>query len=128
MEEEKKYGDESNNISFNFNNEKELAKICFLSMEEKPIFESQCPFNNCIGDAIKDFLSNQNKNDRFTFYIKNNDSQEFLIKEEKLVSFYIAILQDTLLLMEQGMHNSSNGTTSISSNKILKYMPKNMRN
>ena len=124
MEEEKKYGDESNNISFNFNNEKELAKICFLSMEEKPIFESQCPFNNCIGDAIKDFLSNQNKNDRFTFYIKNNDSQEFLIKEEKLVSFYIAILQDTLLLMEQGMHNSSNGTTSISSNKILKVYAK----
>ena len=119
-----KYGDESNNISFNFNNEKDLVKICFISMDEKLLFERQCPFNNCIGDVIKDFKSNQNKNDRFTFYIKNNDSQEFQINEQKSVSFYISILIDTLLLMEAGMHNTSFGTTSMSSNKILKIYVK----
>ena len=69
--------------TFNFNNdkdEKELAKIYFYTMDDKTLFGDLYPFNNCIGN-------NNNESFTYSFYIKNNDSQEYLIDENKLISF-----------------------------------------
>ena len=99
-----KKGKAIDEMSFNFNtNEKEVAKVCFYSMDEKLLFENHYPFNNCIGDAINEFLEKQDREAKFSFsfYIKN-DSQYIFIDEEKLISYYITNLHDTLFLMEQG--------------------------
>ena len=118
-----------NNFSLNFTtNDKEIAKVCFYTMDEKILFESQYQFNNGITDPIKDFLSKQKKEEKssFSFYIKNNDSQMILIEDKKTISYYITILQDTLFLMEQGLANNSGITTTMCSNKFLKiYVKKN---
>lgn len=115
------------NISFNFNsNEKDIAKVCFYSLDENILYENHYPFNNCIGDVINDFLTKQNYKEKLSlsFYIKNNDSQFNLIDEQKLLSYYITNLQDTLFLMEQGFANNSGIATSICSNKFLKIYVK----
>lgn len=118
-----------NNISLNFTtNDKEIAKVCFYTMDEKILFESQYQFNNGITDPIKDFLSKQKNEEKssFSFYIKNSDSQMILIEHKKTISYYITILQDTLFLMEQGLANNSGITTTMCSNKFLKiYVKKN---
>ena len=120
--------DEINTISFNFN-EKDIAKVCFYSMDEIILYENQYPFNNCIGDVIKDFLTKQNSKEKssLSFYIKNNDLQFNLIDEQKLLSYYITNLQDTLFLMEQGFANNSVVATSICSNKFLKIYVKKVK-
>lgn len=116
--------------SFNFINdkdEKEVAKVYFYTMDDKTLFEGLYPFNYCIGDVIKDFLLKQNNNNEsftYSFYIKNNNFQEYLIDENKLISFYVANLKDTIGLMEAGIINNSYGTTTISSNKFLKIYVK----
>ena len=102
--------DEGDNLSFNFNNnDKEIAKVCFYSLNEKILFETHYPTNCCVSDIIKDFIKKQisQENSNYTFYIKNNDSQMNLIDESKNISYYITNLQDTLFLMEQGMLNNS---------------------
>lgn len=117
-----------NNISFNFNtNEKEIAKVCFYSMEEKMLFENQYQFNNSIIEPINDFLLKNNKEkSSFSFYVKSSDSQMILIEEKKTISYYITALQDTLFLIEQGLPNNSGITTTMCSNKFLKiYAKKN---
>ena len=122
--------DEVNNLSFNFNNnDKEMAKVCFYSMNDKTLFENHYPINSCISDITKDFIKKQKsqENAKYTFYIKNNDSQMNLIDETKNLSYYITNLQDTLLLMEQGMLNNSYITTTISSNKFLKIYVKKIQ-
>lgn len=119
--------DEENNASFNFNNnDKEIAKVCFYSMNENQLFESHYPINSYINDITKDFIKKQKfqENSEYTFYIKNNDSQMILIDQTKNISYYITNLQDTLFLMEQGMMNNSYITTTISSNKFLKIFVK----
>ena len=116
--------------TFNFNidkDEKEVAKVCFYTMDDKTLFEGLYTFNNCIGDVIKDFLLKQNNNNEsfsYSFYIKNNDSQEYLIDENKLISFYLTNLQDTVGLMEAGMVNNSYHTTTMSLHKFLKIYVK----
>lgn len=116
--------------TFNFNidkDEKEVAKVCFYTMDDKTLFEGLYTFNNCIGDVIKDFLLKQNNNNEsfsYSFYIKNNDSQEYLIDENKLISFYLTNLQDTVGLMEAGMINNSYHTTTMSLHKFLKIYVK----
>ena len=118
---------EENNISFNFNsNEKDYAKVCFYSMDENILYENQYPFNNCTGDVIKDFLTKQNYEEKssLSFYIKDNNLKFNLIDEQKLLSYYITNLQDTLFLMEQHFTNNSGVNTSICSNKFLKIYVK----
>ena len=122
---DEKYGNEEEiiNTSFNFNtNEKDLARLCFYSMEEKFLFEKHYSFNISIGDAINEFLEKQEYNDKFSFsfYIKGNNSQMILIDEQKLISYYIKNLHDTLLLIDQGLVNNSGMTTSMCSNNFLK--------
>jgi hypothetical protein len=120
----------NNNLSFNMDNdkeEKEIAKIYFYSMDdEKLLFEGHYPFNNSLSIVIKDFILKQKNEENFTFsfYIKNDDSQEYLINENKLISFYITNLQDTVNLMEFGYGNNSINTTTIGSNKHLKIFVK----
>ena len=122
--------DNNNNISFKFNNdkdEKEIAKVSIYSMDdEKLLFEGQYLFNNYLSEVIKDFILKQNNKENFTFsfYIKNSESQEYLINENKLISSYLTNLQDTVNLMEFGFANNSMITTTISSNKLLKIYVK----
>ena len=123
--------DEINNLSSNFNNsnEKDIAKVCFYSMDENILYDNYYPFNNCIGDVINDFLTKKNYKEKSTlsFYIKNNDLQFNLIDEQKLLSYYITNLHDTLFLMEQGFANNSGIATSICSNKFLKIYVKTVQ-
>ena len=114
--------DEINNISFNFNNsnEKDLAKVCFYSMDENILYDNYYPFNN----AIKDFLTKQNYKENSSF---SNDLQFNLIIKQKFLYYYITNLHDTLFLMEQGFANYSGITTSIYSNKFLKIYVKTMQ-
>ena len=122
----------NNNISFKLNNdkdEKEIAKVSIYSMDdEQLLFEGQYLLNNYLSEVIKDFILKQNNKENFTFsfYIKNNESQEYLINENKLISSYITNfnLQDTVNLMEFGYLNNSMITTTISSNKSLKIYAK----
>lgn len=108
------------NDIWNLNKEKELVKICFYSMDEQILYESEYPINLCIGNAIKDFISKNNNKENYSFYIKNNDSLENLINEQNLISFYVVNVQDTFALMEANV--SSSITTS--SSKCLKIYVK----
>ena len=126
---DEKYGNEEEiiNTSFNFNtNEKELARLCFYSMDEQFLFEKYYSFNISIGDAINEFLEKQESNDKFSFsfYVKGNNCQLILIDEQKLISYYLKNLHDTLLLIDQGLANNSDITTSMCSNKFLKIYAK----
>ena len=118
--------EEMNNLSFNFINDKDLAKIYFYTIDEKLLYENNYNINNNIGDAIKDFLKMDNKeNYLFTFFVKNNNMN--LIDEQKPISFYLTNLQDTLFLImdhNAGMGNISGITTNESLNKYLKIYVK----
>ena len=119
--------DEINDGSFNFNvNENNLVKVCFYSIEEKLLFEKHFSLNTCLGEVINEFLDKQDNNEKysFSFYIKGNSSQFNIIDEQKLISYYLTILQDTIFLMEQGLANNSGITTSMCSNKFLKIYVK----
>ena len=105
----------------NFNKEKELVKICFYSMKEEILFESEYPINLCIGNAIKDFISKNNNKENYSFFIKNNDSLENLINEQNLISFYVVNVKDTFALMEA---NISSSITTSSSKCIKIYVKK----
>ena len=98
-------------------------------MDENILYDNYYPFNNCIGDVINDFLTKKNYKEKSTlsFYIKNNDLQFNLIDEQKLLSYYITNLHDTLFLMEQGFANNSGIATSICSNKFLKIYVKTVQ-
>jgi hypothetical protein len=108
------------NDIWNLNKEKELVKICFYSMNEQILYESEYPINLCIGNAINDFISKNNNKENYSFYIKNNDSLDNLINEQNLISFYVVNVQDTFALMEANI--SSSITTS--SSKCLKIYVK----
>lgn len=111
-----------NDSFWNFNKEKDLVNIYFYSMDEHILYECQYPMNNCIGDVIKDFILKNNKKEKYSFYIKNNDSQDNLINEKNLISFYIINVHDTLALMENANISSSHLTASTS--KFLKIYVK----
>ena len=109
------------NYILNFSKEKELVKIIFYSMNENFLYESEYPLSLCIGNAIKDFISKNNNKENYSFYIKNEDSQENLINEQNLISFYVINVQDTFALMEA---NISSSITSSSSKCLKIYVKK----
>lgn len=133
MENNKKMNiEEMNNISFNFINDKDLAKLCFYTIDEKFIYENNYNINNIIGSALKDLIKRDNeKNYLYSFYTKNNENNLCIINEKKPISFYITNLQDTLFLIMDhniGVGNISGITTSESLNKYLKIYVKKYNN
>ena len=121
-----------NNLSLNFINDKDLAKLYFYTIDEILIYEKYYNINNNIGDALKDLIKRDKENNfLYSFYIKNNENQLSIIIAQRPISFYITNPQDTIFLNmdhNTGSENNSGITTSESLNKNLKIYVQKFNN
>ena len=121
-----------NNLSLNFINDKDLAKLYFYTIDEILIYVKYYNINNNIGDALKDLIKRDKENNfLYSFYIKNNENQLSIIIAQRPISFYITNPQDTIFLNmdhNTGSENNSGITTSESLNKNLKIYVQKFNN